>query len=266
MEGVGYVASILIGMLLGLIGGGGSILTVPVLVYLFKIDAVMATTYSLFIVGVTSAMGSLNYIKQNLVSYSSVLLFGIPSIISVFVTRTYLLPFIPNELLTIGSLAITKSIFLMLLFALLMIVASYSMIRKGIQPPGTDAVSPIACNRTWMVMEGIAVGAITGLVGAGGGFIMIPVLVLVGKLPMKQAIGTSLIIIALSTIIGFLGEIHRVPIHWLFLLTLTGLAVLGICIGTTLSKKINGKKLKPAFGWFILIVGICILLKEIFDR
>jgi len=264
MEIIGFLASILIGVALGLIGGGGSILTVPVLVYLFGIDAVMATGYSLFIVGFTSAVGSVTYFRKNLVNIKTALVFGIPSIVAVFATRAFIVPAIPKEIATIGNFLITKSILLMVLFAVLMIAASYSMIKKSKPNNNSDVSGVQSFNYPLILIEGLVVGILTGLVGAGGGFLIIPALVILSKLPMKEAVGTSLVIIAAKSLIGFVGELGDVPVDWLFLLKVTAFAVVGIFIGAALSKKIDGAKLKPAFGWFVLIMGIYIIIKELF--
>ncbi len=261
MEIVGYFASILIGVALGLIGGGGSILTVPVLVYLFSVDAVLATAYSLFIVGLTSAVGSFTYFKKGLVNAKTALVFGIPSIIAVFLTRAYLVPAIPNEVMSVGGFILTKSILLMLLFALLMIAASYSMIKKDTQKTEHDSEKQ-KFNYPLILIEGAVVGVLTGLVGAGGGFLIIPALVILSKLPMKEAVGTSLVIIAAKSLIGFFGEGGETLIDWLFLARVSAFAISGIILGASLSKKIDGAKLKPAFGWFVLVMGIYILVKE----
>jgi uncharacterized membrane protein YfcA len=133
MDITGYIASIFIGISLGLIGGGGSILTVPVLVYLFGLDALLATVYSLFVVGSTSVVGSISYFKKGLVNIKTAIVFGIPSIAAIFLTRKYLLPAIPKNVFSIGSFTVTKDIMLMLLFAVLMVAASYSMIKKNHQ-------------------------------------------------------------------------------------------------------------------------------------
>ncbi|HLP13602.1 MAG TPA: sulfite exporter TauE/SafE family protein [Flavobacteriales bacterium] len=256
----GYIGSILTGISLGLIGGGGSVLTVPVLVYLFSIDAVAATAYSLFIVGATSAIGSFSYFKKKLVNIKTAIVFGIPSIVSVFLTRAFIVPAIPDEIFTVGTLTITKSILLMLVFAVLMIIASYSMIKK--ERLIDEAPHQQRFNYPLILLEGIAVGMLTGLVGAGGGFLIIPALVVLSKLPMKEAVGTSLVIIAAKSLIGFFGENSETVIDWIFLLKITAFSILGIFIGTALSKRINGTKLKPAFGWFVLTMGIYIILKE----
>ncbi len=261
MDTAGYLASIFIGIALGLIGGGGSILTVPVLVYLFSIDAVLATAYSLFIVGTTSVVGSFSYFKKGLVNIKTAVVFGIPSIISVFLTRAYIIPAIPQEIFSIGNFTVTKSILLMLLFAVLMIFASYSMIKKD-KPITENTPQKQKFNYPLILIEGIAVGMLTGLVGAGGGFLIIPALVVLSKLPMKEAVGTSLVIIAAKSLIGFFGESGDTVIDWIFLSKVIAFAIVGIFIGMALSKRINGEKLKPAFGWFVLAMGIYIIIKE----
>lgn len=262
MEYIGYAASILIGVSLGLIGGGGSILTVPVLVYLFSVEPVVATAYSLFIVGLTSAVGSVNYFTRQLVDMKTAIIFGIPSIIAVFYTRAYIVPAIPAEVFTSGDFILTKRLLLMGLFAVLMIAASYSMIRKTVAAEVNMAERKF--NYPVILLEGGVVGVLTGLVGAGGGFLIIPALVVLSKLPMKMAVGTSLVIIAAKSLIGFFGEGGDTAIDWYFLMTVSAFAVVGIFIGSTLAKNIDGNKLKPAFGWFVLVMGVYILAKEIF--
>jgi uncharacterized protein len=260
MEYIGYFASILIGVALGLIGGGGSILTVPVLVYLLGVDVVAATAYSLFIVGTTSAVGSIQYFMKGLVNKRTAIVFGIPSIIAVFLTRAYLVPAIPREVMTIGNFILNKSILLMLLFAILMIAASYSMIKKSSTSVETNNTQVF--NYPMILLEGAIVGVLTGLVGAGGGFLIIPALVILSKLPMKEAVGTSLVIIAAKSLIGFFGERSETAVDWATILTVTAFAMIGIVIGGLLSKRTDGEKLKPAFGWFVLLMGIYIILKE----
>ena len=263
MEIFGYIASVLIGISLGLIGGGGSILTVPVLVYLFGLDAFLATEYSLFIVGISSVVGSFSYFKKGLVNLKTAFVFGIPSIISIFLTRNYLVPLIPDEVFSINNFVVTKNIFLLLIFAGLMILASYKMIQKS---PELQ-LQPVNFNKNKNLLtagEGSVVGILTGLVGAGGGFMIIPALVNLLKTPMKVAIGTSLVIIALNSLIGFFSSVKNIEVDWKFLTTISSIAIIGIIIGAQLSKKIDGKKLKPAFGWFILVMGIYIIVKELF--
>ena len=226
---IGFAAAILIGVSLGLIGGGGSILTVPVLVYILGIDPVLATAYSLFVVGSTSLVGAGTYMKKGLVNYKTALVFAIPSFIAVFLTRKFLVPALPDPLFSIGEAMITKNIGIMVFFALIMLAASYSMIRgkKG----ESEEEEEVKFNLPMIALEGSVVGVITGIVGAGGGFLIIPALVLLAKLPMKMAVGTSLLIIAAKSLIGFLGDLSSQTIDWQLLLIFTGLSIVGIFIG-----------------------------------
>lgn len=260
----GYLASILIGLSLGLIGGGGSILTVPVLVYLFGIDPILGTACSLFIVGVTSVIGSISYFRHSLVDVRTAIIFGLPSIVAVFLTRAYLVPAIPQEVLRLGDLIIDRGMMLMLLFAILMLVASIGMIRPTTKSPKSpqSALTHRKYPYILILIEGLVVGSLTGLVGAGGGFLIIPALVILGRLPMKQAIGTSLVIISAKSLLGFLGESRLRDLDWGFLLSVTAFAILGIFLGMKLSHRIDGARLKPAFGWFVFVMGIYIILKE----
>lgn len=260
MEIAGYIASIFIGIALGLIGSGGSILSIPILLYLFGVDAILATAYSLFIVGITSLTGFISYLKKGAINIKAALIFGLPSIASVFFTRTYILPAIPLNIIKIGHFTLSKSIFLLLLFAFLMIFASYSMIKRG-NTINTVTSKPKPLGYLFTFFIGAFVGVLTGLVGAGGGFLIIPALVVINKLPMKEAVGTSLIIIAAKSLIGFWGS-NITAVNWIFLLEIIALALVGIFIGISISKKIKGEKLKPAFGWFVLIIGIYIIIKE----
>ena len=259
----GFVSAILIGISLGLIGGGGSILTVPVLVYLIGTDPVTATAYSLFVVGFASMIGSVNYFQKGLVNVKTAIIFGLPAIAAVYSTRKFIVPLIPDELFTIGEFAFSKNMGVMVLFATLMIAASISMIRGRKDPGNSDGEQTF--NYPLILGEGILVGTLTGLVGAGGGFLIIPALVVMSKLPMKQAVGTSLVIIAAKSLIGFLGDVANREIDWNFLLIFTSIAVAGIFVGSWLSNKISGEKLKPAFGWFVLIMGVFILGKSLLN-
>ena len=267
-----YISSILIGVSLGLIGAGGSILTVPVLVYLFGVEPVMATAYSLFIVGVSSLIAVFPKYKQHLISIKTAIVFGIPSIVAIFITRKYLLPAIPNEILIFEAFHFTKAAFLMSLFAVLMIIASFSMLferkeKKKLEEEKNKIKQEF--NYPFILLEGTIVGVLTGLVGAGGGFLIIPALVMLSKLPMKMAIGTSLLIVAAKSLIGFLGDVssHAEKIDWTLLGFVTLLSISGIFIGNNLSKKIDGEKLKKGFAWFILVMGIYIVFKELyFDK
>lgn len=262
---IGFVASILIGLSLGLVGGGGSILTVPVLVYLLGVEPVLATAYSLFIVGFTSAVGVYPKYKEGLVDVRTALIFGAPSIAAVFLTRKWLVPAIPTTIGKLGDWMLTKDVLLMSLFAVLMVAASVSMIRDS-KKDNAEPKLPLSFNYPLIVLEGTVVGILTGLVGAGGGFLIIPALVMLTKLPMKKAVGTSLLIIAAKSLIGFTGDLSAQTMDWSLLLAVTLMAVLGIFIGNTLSKKIDGSKLKKGFGWFVLIMGLYIFIKEVFGN
>ncbi len=261
---IGYVLAVFVGISLGLIGSGGSILTVPIMVYIMGVNPVLATAYSLFVVGSTSLVGGIQRALQKKVDFKTVLVFGIPSIAVVYLTRAYLLPLIPEALFTIGNFQFSKSIALMVLFAFVMVFASISMIRPCPHCQDADA-EKIVYNYPMILLQGTLVGMLTGLVGAGGGFLIIPALLLFAKMPMKTAVGTSLFIIAANSLLGFIGVLQgNEVIDWGMPLTFSGLSVLGIFIGIYLSKKIEGNKLKSAFGWFVLAMGCYILIKELF--
>lgn len=263
MDILGYLGAVIIGISLGIFGGGGSILTVPVLVYLFDVSPVNATAYSLFAVGMTSFIGAVSFMKRKEVSYLTVIVFGIPAFISVYITRRLLIPNIPEELITISGFVLTKGIFLLLIFAFLMIAAAISMIQDKRTESDSDEIE---YNYPMILIEGIVVGMLTGLVGAGGGFLIIPALVLLTKLPMKLAVGTSLLIISLKSLIGVLGDVGAdLTFDWTFLMIFSAIAVGGIIIGSYLSKYISGEKLKRAFGYFVFAMGIFIIVKELFN-
>ncbi len=261
MEIAGYIAAVMIGLSLGLIGGGGSVLTVPVFVYMLHVNPVLATTYSLFVVGSCSLVGGARAWANKLIDAPAVLYFGSFSLLSVFLVRRFVLPEIPDYLFTIGELEITKGVLLMVLFALLMLGAAFSMIRSVRGEVAYDKGRRVRV--PGLIVQGIAVGAITGLLGAGGGFLIIPALVLFSKLPMKTAVGTSLTIMAVSSLFGFFSTLSQYVIDWGQLLIFTAIAILGIFIGVKLSEKIPGSYLRKGFGWFILAMGIYILIREI---
>lgn len=262
---IGYFLAVLVGVSLGLIGSGGSILTVPILVYVMHVVPVNATAYSLFIVGATALVGGIKNALDRNVDFKTALIFGIPSIAAVYLTRAYLVPFMPTEMFSIGSFIITKDLFLMILFAIVMVAASYSMIKPS--ATSNEPQSSIQYNFPFIFLEGALVGVVTGLVGAGGGFLIIPALVILARIPMKLAVGTSLLIIAAKSLIGFYGDIRTNPnldYHLISYFTLA--SILGMFIGIYLTKKIEGDKLKTGFGWFVLVMGIYIIIKELFLR
>lgn len=259
MEYFGYLASIIIGLSLGLIGGGGSILTIPILVYIFKIDPKLATSYSLFIVGITALSGCFSHYKMGNIKIKSALFFAIPSVLSVLIIREIIILKIPNLLFTINNFQITKNFLILIIFAILMISASISMISKS-----APKIESSKNNYLQLAIIGATVGLVTGFLGAGGGFLIIPALLFFTNLSMKQAVGTSLFIICINSTIGFVGDLLiGTPIDYNFLFTVSAMAFIGMLLGSFLSKKIEGNKLKPVFGWFILIMGLYIIIKEV---
>jgi uncharacterized membrane protein YfcA len=258
MELIGYVAAVFIGLILGLLGGGGSILSIPILVYLFHIDIVVASAYSLFIVGMTSLAGAIPKYKEHLVNIRTGILFGIPSIAGIFATRKWVIPSIPEVVLHSNTFTLHKRELILGVFAILMILASFSMIRDRKEKEADHQKF-----RTFLVIiEGTLIGLLTGFVGAGGGFLIIPALVLLTGLPFKTAVGTSLFIIAINSLLGFLGDVMNYAMNWPFLLSITALAIMGILIGNRFSKTLDQTKLRKSFGWFVLLMGAWILAKE----
>ncbi len=262
MELFGYFAAILMGLSLGMIGGGGSILTVPILVYLFKINPVMATAYSLFIVGLTSLIGGIFYLKKGEVDLKMGTLFAVPSFVGVYLTRAYVVPSLPEQM-SLGPIEFSKALLIMMVFAVLMVAASVSMVVKR-EPKKEKSQLSLGTRMTLIAFEGLIVGGITGFVGAGGGFLVIPALVVLVGLPMKIAVGTSLFIIAVKSLLGFVGDFqHQVGIDWQLLLTLSGIAALGLFIGVALSKKVSDQSLKKGFGYFVLVMGLFVLVDQL---
>ena len=258
-----YLATIFMGMTLGVLGGGGSILTVPILVYLFKVDPILATSYSLFIVGLSALFGGINYLRQGQVDFKVGFLFAIPSFVGVYLTRAFVLPWLPDVIYSFDEIVISKSLLVMMTFSLLMIIASFSMIRtqKKVQ---THSNIPGYLKTLIIILEGLVVGAITGFVGAGGGFLIIPALVLLIGLPMKVAVGTSLFIISSKSFIGLMGDFQaQVAIDWTFLLIISSLGVVGILLGNRLSSKVSDNVLKKIFGYFVLVMGSIITFENI---
>ena len=260
MEYFGYLASIIIGLSLGLIGGGGSILTIPILVYLFQIDPELATTYSLFIVGITSLLGCISHYKMGNLQLKSALYFAIPSVFSILIIREVIFPQIATTLFTIATYQVSKNDLIMIVFSILMMAAAIAMIRKSKPIP-----EGLKTNYIQLGFIGFVVGIVTGFLGAGGGFLIIPALLFFANLPMKQAVGTSLLIIFINSSIGFAGDLYiGTVIDYQLLVVIAAMAFVGMLIGIQISKKINGAQLKPIFGWFVLVMGIYIITRELF--
>lgn len=257
---IGYFAAICIGLALGLIGGGGSILTVPVLVYLFNVSPLEATSYSLFIVGITSLSGLWPRVKKNQIDKASIVFFGLSSLLTVFLIRNYVIPTLPKAL-KVFSLNIDTGTMLMVLFALLMLLAAFSMLFLKDIAAGklkSTKVSPF-----YLLLYGVGSGLITGLLGAGGGFLIIPVLTFFCRLPMKTAIGTSLFIITINALMGFGTDLMNSNPDWKLLLTIGATAVAGMWLGNRWSDRFSGQQLKRGFGWFVLGMAIFLLFDNL---
>ncbi len=265
IEVIGYIFAVIIGLILGLMGGGGSIITVPVLVYIMALNPVTATAYSLFIVGTTSAFGTIQNLKNKLVDIKTSLMFALPSLVGVYLSRKYVIPAIPETLLTVGEFELHKGMFLMVLFAIVMLLAAKSMLKTRAEedilqtkPEATSTEIAISLFQVFLI------GILVGLIGAGGGFLFIPMLVFITKLPMKTAVATSLFIIAINSLIGFIGDIGSTEIDWPFLLKFSFFSIIGIFLGIYLNKFINEKQLKKGFGYFVLLMSVVIFVKELF--
>lgn len=259
------ISAFFIGAIMGLIGGGGSILTVPVMVYLVGVNPILATAYSLFVVGVSAVFGAINNVRKKMYDLKIAILFAIPSFIAVYLVRRLVIPILPEYLINTDRFTLTSETGIMIFFAFIMTLAALSMLGvmdRFVKVKERKSPKPLA-----VLIEGGIVGAITGLVGAGGGFLIIPALVLLAGLPMKTAVGTSLIIISVKSLIGFLGDLQSGQlIEWIFLLKFTGISIIGILVGGYFSDKISNKKLKIGFGCFVLVMAGYIIYKEVISK
>ncbi|MEM8828156.1 MAG: sulfite exporter TauE/SafE family protein [Cyanobacteria bacterium P01_G01_bin.19] len=251
----GHLLALFIGLSLGLIGGGGSILAVPILVYVLGLDAKEAIAMSLAIVGIVSLIAVIPHGQLGNVNLRTAIAFTPPAMLGAFIgARLAALPWITDTIQLVC-------------FAIIMLIASYFMIHKP-KDSNSELLTPNSelerSEYPWLVitLEGLGVGIITGFVGVGGGFAIIPALVLLGKIPMKEAIGTSLLIITFKSFTGFIGYLNQVVIDWNLMLTFTTVAVLGVIWGAYFSGKIQGAKLQQAFGYFLIAVAIFILIKR----
>ena len=257
MHIAGYCFSLLIGFSLGLIGGGGSILTIPVLVFFFKIDPAIATTQALFIVGLTAISGSVPHYRNHNIDYKTAFLFGIPSVMVLFIMRRWLLALIPSTIFRLGSLVLSKPLFIMIIFSILMLIAGWTMIRENSYIPSKEKQS-----FTRLIIQGCITGAVTGFIGIGGGFIIVPSLVLFAGLSMKKAIGTSLTIITINCLVGILGNLEAAAsLDYFFLSTFAAFAIMGMLAGTWAIRFIPDKKLKPVFGWIVLAMSVIVFIR-----
>ena len=257
----GYASAIVVGLVIGLAGGGGSILTVPIFVYVFGVPTVLATTYSLFVVGSTSLIGSINHLWKKRVDLRVTLAFALPSFVSVYLSRRFLVPALPDPLVRINSFALSKSDAILYFFAIVMIIAARAMIRSD-SPERGEAADGRPRYGT-LSLDGLAVGLLTGTIGAGGGFLIVPMLVLLAGLPIKRAVATSVLIIAVNSFVGFLGDLNHTILNWNFLLPFAGLSIVGIFIGMYLARFVAPDKLKKGFGWFVLAVAGYMIIEEL---
>tara|TARA_B100000497_G_C7695123_1_gene424272 strand:- start:4263 stop:5057 length:795 start_codon:yes stop_codon:yes gene_type:complete len=260
MELLGYFGALIIGVVVGVFGGGGSILAVPIFVYLFHLNPIIATSYSLFVVGFSAAVGTLINIKKKLIDYKTAIIFSLPALFSVFVVRRYFIPSLPEVIFDSSSISVTKKMALMLLFSVMILLSSVSMLKKD-KPLITQKLNNT--NYSFLLFIGLGVGVLTGLVGAGGGFIIVPALVIFASLKIKQAVATSLVIITVNALFGFCSDITQVNIDWFFLIVISLISILGIVLGSYLSNFINDQSLKKNFARFILLIALVIIYNEL---
>lgn len=259
---MGYGTAILVGLVIGLAGGGGSILTVPIFVYIFGITPVLSTTYSLFVVGVTSLVGSVTHVWKKRVDLRVTLAFALPSFVSVYLSRRFMIPLIPDPLFQYGSFVLPKNDAILYFFAFVMVMASRAMIRN--ERPKRHVAEAEHPRYLTLALDGVAVGLLTGTIGAGGGFLIVPMLVLLAGLPIHRAVATSILIISVNSFVGFIGDTNRANLNWQFLLPFTGLSVLGIFAGLSLARFVPPAKLKKGFGWFVLTVAVYMIGRGFF--
>ncbi len=260
IELLGFGCALMVGLALGLIGGGGSILAVPIFAYLFELDPVTSTAYSLFVVGAIALFGGIHNARKGFVDWKIVCSFGIPAVFGVWLMRRIFIPALPDELLHIQHFVVTKRMMMFGLFAILMALSAISMLHDS-RSQNIKPKQPIST--AVLIMQGLMLGFITGFVGAGGGFLIIPALILMAGLDVRTAIGTSLVIIALNSLLGFfLGDAMHLHIDWPFLLIFVSIALLGMAIGTQISKKLDASQLKKGFAYFIVFMALFVFYME----
>lgn len=264
LELYGYLAAIVMGLVLGLTGGGGSLLAVPIFVYLFKIDALTATSYSLGIIGVISLWGALGAYRNGDLKLGHGLFFGIPGIIGVLLSRRLFLPSVPDQV-SIFSFTLSKNSLLLVSFALLMLLTSISMLKslaKKRSYASSHNTKPLSMS--YLIVLGLGVGMLSGFVGAGGGFLIVPALLTLGKLDMKRAVGTSLLIIGMQSTFGILSDFHHLEVLDLKLfLAIVSLASIGMSIGTRARSYVSDTKLKFGFAVLVLVLAVGILWDQV---
>lgn len=261
IEFFGFVGAFFIGLIMGILGGGGSILAVPILAYIFHYDEKVATAYSLCIVGSTGLIGGIRQAAKKMVDWKVVLQFGLPAVIGITLVRAFLIPALPTTLFHIGTFYVTRRMAMFGLFAFLMVFAAISMLKgkkeESQTPFDNKKLNPI------LIIQGFLIGGLTGMVGAGGGFLIVPALMMVAKLDMKKASATSLVIIATNSLIGFLiGDALHLKIDWNFLSVFIGISMVGILVGTFINKYLPVQFLKKSFALFIILMAIFMFIEE----
>jgi uncharacterized protein len=240
------VLAALVGVSLGLLGGGGSILAVPLLVYVAGMDAKEAIATSLLVVGTTSAVALVPHARAGRVRWRTGLLFGVAGMAGAYAGGR-VAEFIPGSVLLVA-------------FSLMMLATAAAMIR-GRKSPSRPAHADLPIGR--VLLDGVVVGLVTGLVGAGGGFLIVPALVLLGGMPMTAAVGTSLLVIAMKSFAGLAGYMASVEIDWPVAAAITGAAVLGSLVGSRLNGLVEPDTLRKAFGYFVIVMGLVILAQQV---
>ncbi len=268
LEIAGYFCALLVGVILGLLGGGGAILGVPVLVYLLKVDEMQATGYSLFIIGSTSLAGAVNYLRKNPEHkkwiLSTALWFAPSTIITGIAVRKLIQWGVPEILFSYGDYFLTRNRLIMLFFAVIMLIVAQKMLSSNKE---TLSDNTLPFPKKELIKRGVGVGIVAGIAGSGAGFLITPALVKYMKMPMKVAVGTSLWIISANSWFIFLGDLavrkqDSQSVDWQLLLLFTAIAVAGIFVGNQISGSYSNEKIKRAFGYFVLITGIIVLIME----
>lgn len=259
---MGYAGAMLTGLVLGLLGGGGAMFSIPVLVYLFHIPPSVATGYSLFLVGVTAMSGAIQNTRHNLVDFKAALYYGIPSVITVYVIRRFVIHSLPDILWQTANFTLHKDDAILMLLAVVMMLVGVKMITE--KPKVQTGEEPEhKMNFPVLILIAVLIGAFVGVAGAGGGFLMTPALIYFANLHMKKAIGTSLVLVSVNSFLGFAGDLGASPhMDWIFLLKFSGFSIAGVFIGSYFSSRVNGLKLKNAFGWFMVLMGVYIAVRE----
>lgn len=257
---LGALLFLLIGMVLSLLGSGGALLTIPVLVYVFDINPYWATSYSLFIMGVSNWNATIYNIKSKLIHYKVALYFAIPGLMVTYFIRRFIMPVIPEVVFENEILSVSKGTLIMLVFSLLIF---YTAIRTLKTKTVTENV-PGKFSRLSNALQGAGIGVVTGFAGAGGGFLIVPALLFTVKIPMKEAVATSLFIISITTSLGFLGDLNpSVYMDWPFLFYCVAFSMAGIYMTNRIKDRFSNKTLKLIFGYFILGLSILIFIIEI---